>query len=121
VPSGDVAEIFDRALTLLLKEAERQKFAAADRPRHPCAVAPTNRYVPAAVKRAVWKRDQGRCAFVGTKRRCEERGLLEFHHLIPFAEGGPTTIANLQLRCAAHNNYEARIHFRWLDCASDSL
>ena len=106
LPSGDVAEIFDRGLTLLLKEVERQKLAAVDRPRRPSAVNPTSRHVPAAAKREVWKRDQGRCAFVGTEGRCEERGFLEFHHVIPFAEGGPTTAGNLQLRCRAHNDYE---------------
>ena len=106
VPTGDVAEIFDRALTLLLKEVNRKKLAAVDRPRHPNAINPTNRHVPAAVKREVWKRDQGRCRFVGTKGRCEERGFLEFHHVIPFAVGGRTTAGNLQLRCRAHNDYE---------------
>jgi HNH endonuclease len=106
LPSGDVAEIFDRGLTLLLKEVERQKLAAVDRPRRPSAVNPTSRHVPAAARREVWKRDQGRCAFVGTEGRCEERGFLEFHHVIPFAEGGPTTAGNLQLRCRAHNDYE---------------
>jgi 5-methylcytosine-specific restriction endonuclease McrA len=69
------------------------------------------RYVRAAEKRKVWARDQGQCAFVGAKGRCVERGFLEFHHVIPFAEGGETTAENLQLRCRAHNAYEAREHF----------
>jgi hypothetical protein len=30
---------------------------------------------------------------------------------VPFADGGETTIANLQLRCRAHNAYEADVHF----------
>jgi 5-methylcytosine-specific restriction endonuclease McrA len=63
--------------------------------------------VPAAVKREVWARDDGRCAFVGTRGRCTERGFLELHHVIPFADGGATDAANLQLRCRAHNAYEA--------------
>jgi hypothetical protein len=33
VPNGDIAEILDRALTLLLREAERAKWAASQRPR----------------------------------------------------------------------------------------
>ena len=53
---------------------------------------------PAEVKRVVWKRDEGRCAFVGTHGRCTERGFLEVHHLIPFADGGEATVDNLQLR-----------------------
>jgi hypothetical protein len=67
--------------------------------------------VPAAVRREVWARDNGQCAFVGAKGRCEERGFLEFHHVIPFAEGGEATAENLHLRCRAHNAYEARKQF----------
>jgi hypothetical protein len=59
----------------------------------------------------VWARDEGRCAFVGTNGRCQERGFLEFHHVEPFATGGETTAGNLQLRCRAHNGYEATLYF----------
>ena len=71
----------------------------------------TSRHVPAAIKRAVWARDRGRCAFVGTNGRCTERGFLQFHHLLPYAAGGATTVENLQLRCAAHNAHEAERYF----------
>lgn len=111
VPSGDPAAIVDRALTLLLQHLESRKMARVDRPR---TELPTNthaRHVPAAMKRQVWKRDHDQCAFIGTEGRCSERGFLEIHHVIPFADGGPTTVDNLQLRCRAHNMYEARQHF----------
>ena len=111
VPNGDIAEIFDRALTLLLREIERQKLSRVDHPRSGDVANPGGRYVPAAEKRKVWARDQGQCAFVGAKGRCVERGFLEFHHVVPFAEGGETTAENLQLRCRAHNAYEARKQF----------
>ena len=67
--------------------------------------------MPADVKRDVWERDAGQCAFVGVAGRCTERGFLEFHHVVPFADGGPTTVANVQLRCRAHNAYEAEEWF----------
>ena len=67
--------------------------------------------MPAAVRREVWTRDEGRCAFVGEKGRCTETGFLEFHHLEPFALGGPTTVENLALRCRRHNTYEATLSF----------
>ena len=70
-----------------------------------------NRVIPAAVKRAVWERDAGRCAFVGAEGRCSATGFLEFHHVVPFAAGGATDLANLQLRCRAHNAHEARAYF----------
>jgi len=31
--------------------------------------------------------------------------------VLPFADGGPTTLDNLQLRCRAHNAYEAKTYF----------
>ena len=88
-------------VVLLLAAAPRQLTSSVVRSRH----------VPAAVRRAVWKRDDGRCAFIGTDGRCAERGFLEFHHVVPFADGGETTSGNLQLRCRAHNAHEAREHF----------
>jgi hypothetical protein len=111
VPNGDPAVIFDRALTLLLEHLEKQKLAAAAQPRNTIASTARTRHVPAAVRRVVWARDEGRCAFVGTHGRCTERGFLEFHHVEPFAAGGEMTIANLQLRCRAHNGYEATLYF----------
>jgi len=67
--------------------------------------------VPAAIKRQVWKRDAGRCAFTGASGRCTETGFLDFHHVEPFAAGGATVVENLQLRCKAHNAFEASLFF----------
>jgi hypothetical protein len=111
VPSGDPAMIFDRALTLLLRDLERRKLATVEHARADGTAAPGSRHVPASVKRAVWARDGGQCAFVGTEGRCTARGFLELHHIEPFALGGPTTVDNLQLRCRAHNAYEAEMDF----------
>lgn len=112
LPSGDEAAILDRALTALLADLAQRKFAATERPGPSAGITPGSRHVPAEVKRAVWLRDLGRCAFVGTGgRRCAERGFLEFHHRHPHALGGPATIANIQLRCRAHNDYESRVDF----------
>jgi 5-methylcytosine-specific restriction endonuclease McrA len=117
----------------LLEQLERSKLGATRRPRQTAghegsrkAPAAVPRHVPAAVKRAVWARDAGQCAFIGTDGRCPETGFLEFHHVAPFARGGPTTVANLQLRCRAHNAHQAELEFgrsrvgavRSLACAS---
>jgi hypothetical protein len=107
VPNGDVAIVFDRALSALLAHLEKKTTGAAAHARGAREAAPGSRRIPAAVRREVWKRDNGRCAFVGTEGRCAETGFLEFHHVVPFADGGPTTVANLQLRCRSHNRYEA--------------
>jgi hypothetical protein len=70
------------------------------------------RHIPTAVRRAVWWRDRGQCAFVSTDgHRCAERAFLELHHLVPFALGGPSTSENIALRCRRHNQYEAEMVF----------
>lgn len=110
VPSGDPAIVFDRAITLLLAQLEKTR-SATPPPRCVRRTAPASRHVPAQVKRQVWKRDHGQCAFVGTQGRCTARGHLEYHHVVPFATGGATTVENLELRCRAHNQFEADLFF----------
>lgn len=126
VPNGDPAVILDRALTLLVRELERQKFALrtgeagtethASQPRPGSERGPAerghSRHIPAAVRREVWARDEGRCAFVGASgTRCGERGFLEFHHEVPFAAGGDASASNISLMCKQHNGHEAERFF----------
>jgi hypothetical protein len=112
LPTGDDAAILDRALTALLTELAREKFGATGRPRPARPTSSTSRHVPAAVRRTVWVRDLGSCAFKGPDgRRCSERAFVEFHHLRPFATGGEATVSNIELRCGRHNRYEAKVFF----------
>ena len=107
IPSGDLAQVFDRALTLLVADLSRRKFAATGRPRRSRGQSGESRNIPAEVKRLVDARDRRRCAFVAPNgRRCGERRFLEFHHVVPYAAGGQPTAENIQLRCRAHNGYE---------------
>jgi hypothetical protein len=70
------------------------------------------RYVSRAVRRTVWKRDGERCTYVdATGQRCRETGGLELDHIDPHARGGPPTVANLRLRCRAHNALAAEHEF----------
>jgi hypothetical protein len=103
IRTGDVETIVDRALTLLLEQAERTRSAATARPRSAPDRVSRTRHIPAGVKRAVWTRDGGRCTFEGAAGRCRETSLLEYHHRVPYAAGGKTSLANLELRCRAHN------------------
>lgn len=114
IPSGDVAQVLDRALDVLVTQLEKRKFAATERPRSRPVVGKSTRvrHVPAQVRRAVWERDGGRCSFVGTGgKRCEARRLLEFDHVEPVARGGRATIDGMRLRCRAHNQLEAERAF----------
>jgi hypothetical protein len=112
LPHGDEAVLLDRALTALLADLARSKFAATDRPRPSSGPTGGSRHISAEVRRAVWLRDLGRCAYVaGDGRRCNERAFVEFHHCRPYAIGGAATVENIQLRCRRHNDYEARLFF----------
>jgi hypothetical protein len=111
IPSGDLAEIFDRALALLLQDLERRRCAAVTAPRAAREAVGGSRHIPASVKREVWQRDNGRCAYTGRDGRCTERSFLEYHHVKPYAVGGASTATNIELRCRAHNAYEASLFF----------
>ena len=112
IPSGDIAQVFDRALTLLVADLSKRKFAATKRPRRSRGQTDDSRNIPAEVKRAVSARDRHRCAYVTPNgRRCDARRFLEFHHVVPYAAGGLPTVENIQLRCRAHNGYEVARFF----------
>jgi len=120
VPSEDVATVVDRALSALIAELARKKLAATDRPRTGSETtrrserraSTGSRRIPAEVRRSVWQRDGGRCAFVAAGgRRCSARKPLEFHHVHPYAAGGEATVGNIELRCRNHNAYEAELFY----------
>ena len=121
-PSGDLATVLDRALELLVEQLERRKWARTrpDRTTRKATPTPppartrpngqTDRTLPASVRRAVWRRDHARCTFVGRAgNQCGSQFMLEYHHLVPWARGGESTVENLTLRCRAHNAYEAEL------------
>jgi len=117
IPDGDPAKIFARALDLLVRDVEKKKLAATTKPRPPRGTRSGSRDVPAHVRRVVWKRDGGQCAFAGRSGRCTERRFLEWHHVQPAGHQGPATVENISLRCRAHNVYESELVFGRFDPA----
>jgi 5-methylcytosine-specific restriction endonuclease McrA len=124
VPDGDLATIIDVVVTRELERIESKRFGKTKTPRKsaetqtpreqpektprkPLAQTPAtarSRHIPAAVKRAVHHRDEGRCAYRDRHgRRCTKRHDLEFHHREPFGRGGDHRPENLALTCRAHN------------------
>ena len=71
-----------------------------------------SRYIPAPVRREVWRRDGGCCSYVDpySGRRCGSRFLLELDHIVPFALGGDAQPSNLRLHCSAHHRFRHRQH-----------
>ena len=115
VPDGDLAAIIERAVTEKLERLESRRFAKTSRPRTSLGtsdISGSSRHIPAAVRRAVYERDGGRCRYVDdTGRRCPERDRLEYHHRHPFGMGGDHGLSNIRLMCRAHNVHLAEYDY----------
>ncbi len=103
MPDCDLPAAIEIAVTEKLARLEARRFGAGRTGRHgsgartcqPCPSPSTtsrsasSRYLPAAVRRAVWERDAGRCRHLDERgRRCDATRRLEFHHRYPFGRGG---------------------------------
>lgn len=78
---------------------------AANEPASP----PSTRRIPAAIRREVWTRDQGRCQWpLSSGGVCGSTCRLEFDHVVPLARGGTSTIGNVRILCRSHNDLSAR-------------
>jgi hypothetical protein len=109
LPRADLSEILDRALGELLDKTLRRKAALTKQPRL-ASPRSTGRDIPAAIRRAVWLRDGGRCAYVSSSgRRCNATHDLEYHHKQLYALTGTHDVHTIELRCRAHNQYEAEL------------
>jgi 5-methylcytosine-specific restriction endonuclease McrA len=113
MPTGDIAQVFERALDALIPELEKQKFAATSRPRRRATRPGADpRHIPAAIQRAVWERDGGQCTFVSQDgHRCEARKFLQFDHVLEVARGGEASVEGIRLLCDAHNQHQAERTF----------
>jgi hypothetical protein len=134
LPGATLEQVIDAAVDLLLGKQARAR-AMVKRPR---AVLPTvsststltptatpapteppplrragiREAIPAAVRRAVWERDRGRCAWpLDAGGCCGSTHRLELDHIVPWARGGESTVANLRVVCARHNAVAARQAF----------
>ena len=124
VPDGDLAEIVERALDLLIAQKKKERFAVGRKPRATAAASSSNaptttdasalidpiatRHIPDPVKRTVYERDGGQCTFLAENgRRCAETSALEFDHANGFARDPSHSVKSIRLRCRAHNQYGA--------------
>jgi len=106
IPDRRLESVLHECIRRTLRECSRRRGGGTRQPAKPGAKR--TRHVPAAVRAEVTRRDGGRCAFVASDgHRCGSTYQLEFHHIVPFARGGCSTVDNLALRCRAHNGHEA--------------
>lgn len=112
LPDRDPAVIISHALELLLARTLARKAKLTTRPRAVPPPTKRTRHIPAAVERAVWTRDGGQCAFVDAKgRRCSSTRFLEYHHVNNWARGAAHEVSEIELRCRAHNQYQAVLDY----------
>jgi hypothetical protein len=122
---GDLAAVLREAIRCGIEKHGKRKGAVRPaRERRTCAAvtaaekeatpamatkrAGNRRHVPAAIRREVWDRDGGRCAWTSEDgRRCGSRWKLELDHVRPDAFGGEPTADNLRLTCRTHNALHA--------------
>ncbi len=106
VPRGDLAAVLREAVRCgIEKHGKRKGAVKPERKAAPKATPPKDHAaIPAELRRQVWERDGGRCAWVGTDgRRCGSRWQVEVDHVDPVARGGKATIDRVRLLCRQHN------------------
>lgn len=106
-PQGLMEEVIGEALRRLVEE---QRPGSIRRRRRSAHGADHSRRIPRRIQDEVWRRDGGRCVFIGPQGvRCGETAWLEFDHIKPWSRGGRSDEAgNIRLLCRAHNQEEAR-------------
>jgi hypothetical protein len=125
IPNASMEQVLEAALDSLLEKQAK----ARGEVKKPRAVAPApdpapepapvhhrraglRAAIPAAVRRAVWERDGGRCCWpLDGGGTCGSTHQLELDHVVPWARGGEATVANLRVVCRAHNRAAARAFF----------
>ncbi len=126
IPNGDLEQVLHACVRKTIAVCEKRR-RGSDNPRAPGATkrdpqlaapprpgdeSPESRNIPTDVRREVWRRDAGACTFVGTTgHRCNSTHQIQFHHLIPYGRRGPSTVANITLRCRIHNQYAAELDY----------
>ena len=93
----DGTPLSDHAVTHLLPDAF-VSLLLHDTQRLPIDASPRRR-TPTSRQRRVADARHHECQHPG----CHVRAFLQYDHIEPYAQGGPTTIANLQRLCGPHN------------------
>jgi hypothetical protein len=116
LPGGGAEEILEAGLDLVIERHEKRR-GIVERPRRePPPSKPE--HVPAHVKRAVWKRDGGRCQWpLEGGGVCGSTRQVELDHVTPRGRGGLATVEGMRCLCRPHNSLAARQAYgdEWMD------
>jgi 5-methylcytosine-specific restriction endonuclease McrA len=116
-PGASAEKVIEAALDLLLAQQAKRR-AEVKQPQQNPRPSKNPGHVPAAVKRAVGSRDEGKCTWpLDSGGSCGSTLRLEIDHVVPRGRGGPSTIDNCRLTCAMHNQLAARQLYGddWMD------
>jgi 5-methylcytosine-specific restriction endonuclease McrA len=117
VPSGKLEEVLLHVLRAQRKVLERRRYGSTKPAKTTTATPPAASSahadnIPAAMRREVYEREGGTCAYIGDRhRRCGSKLRLEYQHIVPVARGGRSTLENVTLYCRAHNLLQAENDF----------
>jgi hypothetical protein len=112
MPGADAAAVLEEGMKLILaKDSKKKALVRKPRPRSAANEPLRNsRYIPAEVRRAVWKRDQGKCQWrVESGEICGSEIRPELDHIHGFKPGEPVTSEDLRILCRFHNDLAARL------------
>ncbi len=106
LPRGDLAVVLHEAIRCGIEKHGKRKGAVKPARKVESKASPSKdpATIPAELRRRVWERDGGRCAWTGPEgRRCNSRWQVEVDHVDPVGRGGAATLETLRLLCKSHN------------------
>jgi hypothetical protein len=112
MPGADAEDVLSAGLDLVLeRDAKRKGLVAKPRPAPVDAPAtPGAVYIPAAVRREVWERDQGCCQWrLDSGEVCGSKIRTELDHIQLRCRGGRPIAEDLRVLCHFHNQSYARL------------
>jgi len=116
-PGASAEKVIEAALDLLLAQQAKRR-GEGKKPQQNPRPSKSPGHVPAAVKRAVWSRDEGKCTWpLDSGGVCGSTLRLEIDHVVPRGRGGLSTVDGCRLLCSAHNQLAARQVYgdEWMD------
>jgi hypothetical protein len=114
-PGATVEDVLTAGLDLVLaKDAKRKALVKSPRTTEASTIPATEPernpdHIPAAVRREVWARDEGKCQWpLDGGGVCGSRLRTELDHIKLKCKGGRPTVENIRVLCELHNQLAAR-------------
>jgi hypothetical protein len=120
-PGASAEKVLEAALDLLLAQQAKRR-GEVKKPQKRPRPSRNPGHIPAAVKRAVWSRDEGKCTWpLDSGGTCGSTTRLEIDHVVPRGRGGASTVDGCRLLCRSPNQLAARQVYGddWMDQFTD--